>query len=96
MKGDDQKAQKAIERGIAALARQKYPEQIDAIETKVENKVKNTTGMEPETAARTLAAIKLMADLSQGRINEDIDGLGVELKYTPEEKQIMLRKSWDF
>ena len=96
MKGDDVKAQRAIERGIAAIARQKYPEQLATLETKAENRVKNTTGMEPETAARTLAAIKLAADLSQGELHEEVDGFGVDLKYTPEEKKLMLRKSWDF
>lgn len=96
MEGDDKRAQRALERGIAAIAREKYPEQISSIETKAKNRVKNNLGVEPETATKALAILKLAADASQGEVNEDIGGLGVNLKYTPDEQAIMLRKSWDF
>jgi len=85
----------AIRRGIAAQVEEKYPEQLDRLETKAENKVKSL-GIEPETALKSAALLKMAADLSQGRFEQNIDGYGVEAEYTPEEKRIMLKKDWNF
>jgi len=92
---DRRKALEAIRRGVAAQVEQEYQPQIDRLETKSKNKVKNL-GVDPETAMKSAALLKMAADLSQGRFEQNIDGYGVDAEYTPEEKKIMLKKSWNF
>lgn len=91
-----QKALDAIRRGIAAQVEEDYKPQLDRLETKAENKIKNTTGLDPETAAKAAALLKMAADASQGRFEQEIGGLKIDAEITPEEKKIMLKKSWSF
>lgn len=95
---DNQKRQAldAIRRGLAAQVERDYPEQLKTLETKAKNRVESTTGVEAEDAVKAAALLKMAADLSQGRFEQNIDGYGVEAEYTPEEKRIMLKKDWSF
>jgi hypothetical protein len=85
----------ALRRGLAAKVKQDYKPQLDELENKAENKIKDL-GVEPETALKSAALLKMAADLSQGRVDQNIDGYGIEAEVTPEEKRIMLKKDWNF
>jgi len=92
---EKRKALDALRRGLAAKVERDYKPQLDRLETKAKNKVENL-GVNPNVAAKSAALLKMAADLSQGRFDQTVDGYGVEAEYTPEEKRIMLKKSWNF
>jgi len=69
------------------------------LDKKVESEAKlqlNQLGIDPTTAARSAALMKIMHDASQGRVSYGSDGFNVEGQVTPEEQRIRLgwRKSF--
>ena len=56
----------------------------------------NQLGIDPESAAKSAALMKIMHDASQGRLAHDFGDFEIEGRLTPEEKRLRLGWKKDF
>ena len=87
---------KAIE-ALRELASYKLKESgvVDRVEKQAKLKM-NQLGIDPESAAKSAALMKIIHDASQGRVSHDFGDFEIEGKAAPEERRLRFGWKKDF